>query len=44
MNFNALCFCQKKMDLNPFFCPILLSKINMRIDYIDNVLDHKNPL
>ena len=32
------------MDLNPFVCPILLSKPNKGVDYIDNVLDHKNPL
>ena len=37
-------FLQRKMDLNPFFRKILLSKLNMEIDNIDNVLDHKNPL
>ena len=34
----------RRMDLNPIFCPIFLSKTNMEIDYIDNVLDHENPL
>ena len=37
-------FLPDKMDLNLVFCPILLSKPNMGIDHIDNVLDHKNPL
>ena len=43
MNYNALLFCEKK-DLKSFFRPILLSKPNMGINYIDKVLEHKNPL
>ena len=32
------------MDLNIFFSPILLSELNMGIDYIYNKKDHENPL
>ena len=37
-------FLREEMDLDVFFYPILLLKPNMGIDYINNVLDHKNPL
>ena len=46
MNYNALCFSRKKIDLSPFLSPILLSECEhyMVIDYIDDILDHEKPL
>ena len=34
----------RKNEFKSIFCPILLSKPIMGIDYIDNVLDYKNAL
>ena len=34
----------KKNGFKSFFSPILLSECNMGIGYINNILDHENPL
>ena len=34
----------KKNGFKSIFSPILLSERNMGIDYIYNIIDHKNPL
>ena len=43
MNYNAYVFARKKW-VNIHFSPILLSERSMIIDYIENILDHENPL
>ena len=43
INDNAFCFGEKN-GFKSFFSPILLSECNMGIGYINNILDHENPL
>ena len=41
MNYNVFYFGEKNV-FKSIFSPILLSERNMGIDYIYNILDHKN--
>ena len=43
MKYNCIKILRKNI-FKPIFCPILLSELNMGVDYIDNILNHENPL